>query len=280
MDLRSWPAKMGVAPGDRILLMADVTRLAWSFRKANARFKPEDLIDAFLALLGPEGTLIVPTFNFDLQPGENFDLRRTPTITGALGNAALAHHAFARTGNALHSFAVAGALRSEFLAIDPTSSFGLRSPFALLNDHAFRVIAIDMPLEPAFSYVHHVEERMNVWYRKLKRITIRYTERDGRTLDREFELFAKRPGFVNDFKELEPLLGDALAQRTIDGSNVLIVDLRKAHPVIENDIRNNRARRIVRFRWKWWLRDQLRPLLKKAAPSRSAKLTQDAAGTH
>src|SRR5690606_29875017 len=98
MDLRSWPAKMGVAPGDRILLMADVTRLAWSFRKANARFKPEDLIDAFLALLGPEGTLIVPTFNFDLQPGENFDLRRTPTITGALGNAALAHHAFARTG--------------------------------------------------------------------------------------------------------------------------------------------------------------------------------------
>src|SRR5690606_33369672 len=203
----------------------------------------------------------------------------TPTITGALGNTALDHRAFARTGNALHSFAVAGALQSEFLAVDPTSSFGMRSPFALLHEKAFRLIAIDMPLEPAFSYVHHVEERLNVWYRKLKKIPIRYTDHDGKVLDREFELFAKRPGFVNDFKELEPLLVNALEQRAIDGSNVLIVDLQKADPAIENDIRNNRARRIVRFSWKWWLRDLLRPLLKKSAPSRSAKLTSDAAGT-
>ena len=86
MDLRSWPARMGVAPGDRILLMADVTRLAWNFRKENARFKPQDLIDAFLEQLGPEGTLIVPAFNFDLQPGESYDVQRTPTITGALDN--------------------------------------------------------------------------------------------------------------------------------------------------------------------------------------------------
>jgi hypothetical protein len=48
----------------------------------------------------------------------------------------------------------------------------------------------------------------------------------------------------------------------LDGVKVLVVDLEKAHAIIEQDIRTNDARSIHQFRWKWWVRDMLKALLR------------------
>lgn len=273
---------MGVEPGANILLMADVTRIAWAFRKAGQRFSGDLILGAFLDRIGEAGTLVVPTFNYDLRPGEAFDVRRTPTISGALGLAALAHPAFARTAQPLHSFAVAGKLQRSFLQSDDPSSFGPRSSFALLREHGFQLIAMDMPLEPALTYVHFVEESMRVAYREWRDIPIKYTDHRGITIDRTFKLYAKKPGHVNDFKALEPALfaEKALLKDELDGFSFLKADLERSHRVIEKDIRENSARRIVKFRMKWWLRDLLRPLIRRSRPSRSALIIENAPRPH
>ncbi|MDQ3101259.1 MAG: AAC(3) family N-acetyltransferase, partial [Bacteroidota bacterium] len=148
-------------------------------RRAGIRFNADLVLNAFLERLGENGTLVIPAFNYDLKPGECFDVRRTPTISGALGQAALSHSEFARTAQPLHSFAVAGGLQRIFLQADDPSSFGPRSAFALLREHEFQLIAIDMPLEPAFTYVHFVEESSRVPYRRWRDIPIRYTDHRG-----------------------------------------------------------------------------------------------------
>jgi aminoglycoside 3-N-acetyltransferase len=274
---------MGIRPGGTIVLVADVTLIAWAFRKAGQRFQVAMLLDAFLDHLGDQGTLAIPTFNFDLKANDRFDILHTPTISGALGQAALSHPAFMRTPHPLHSFAVAGAQQQAFLQADDPSSFGERSSFALLHGLGAQVLAIGMPLEPAFTYVHFVEESMGVPYRRWRNIPIIYTDHSGTTSKRIFKLYAKRPGHVNDFKALEPLLksAEALTSGEVDGSHYLIADLQKAHAVIEGDILHNRARSIVQFKWKWWLRDLLRPLIKRNRPSRSAlMMNNDAARPH
>lgn len=267
-----WPRRIGVPPGGRVLLMMDVTRLAWLFRKAGDRFDPKEFIDLFLRALGPEGTLVIPTFNYDLRNGERYDVLRTPTISGALGESALAHPAFKRTANPLHSFAVAGKLQDLFLAAKDPSSFGDRSPFALLKERSFQLVAIDMPLGPAFTYVHFVEQRMRVRYRTERCLQLEYTDGNGAAATRKFELYAKRAGYVNDFKELGSLLRQKkiLKEGELDGSTWLSIDLSQAHGIIEDDIKHNRARSIVKFKLRWWLRDVLRPFIIRARPSRSA----------
>ncbi len=270
-------------PGDRILLMADVTRLAWVFRRSRAKFHPDMLLDAFLQRIGESGTLVVPAFNYDLKSGESFDRARTPTISGALGQAALEDPRARRTAHPLHSFAVAGSLQGVFLASSDPGSFGPRSPFALLREHSFKLLAIDLPLEPAFTYVHHVEEMAKVNYRTQHRFHVRYTDVDGSTTDRVFELYAKRPGYVNSFTALEPILRakGVMHEVEIDGVREIQIDLAAAHAVIEEDIRENSARSIVHFKLKWWLRDLLKPLIQGMRPSRSALLLgKDAAGLH
>ncbi|HRH68194.1 MAG TPA: AAC(3) family N-acetyltransferase [Flavobacteriales bacterium] len=272
-----WPERMGIAPGAELLLTADVTRISWLLRHRGARNAPRALLDAFLSAVGPGGTIVVPTFNYDLRTGESFDPRRTPTITGALGLAALEHPAFVRTANPLHSFAVAGRLQREFLAADDTSSFSEGSPFALLRTNGFILLGLDMHLNYALSYFHHVEELEAVPYRKWRTVTIRCIDATGASKPRQFRIFAKRAGYANELSALVPRLKEAGAMTTgnTDGVEFLKVDLAKAHEVIARDIRSNKAGSIVRFTLRNWLRDTWHALFPMRGPSRSARLLME-----
>ncbi|HRO98491.1 MAG TPA: AAC(3) family N-acetyltransferase [Flavobacteriales bacterium] len=272
MDVTTWPARCGVKQGMTVLLMADLTRMAWRARKARVTFTPGALLDAFLDAVGPSGTILVPTYNFDLQDGEPYDPARTPPITGALGVAALAHPAFRRTGHPLHSFAVAGAQAEVHVKADDASSFGPASVFALLRRERALQVVLDLPLNDALTYVHHVEELEGVSYRRWRTVRIRVQGDHGTTRTRTIRRFAKKPGHSNELHALEPLLlaAGALQQLSFDGATAMTVDLAAAHEVIAADIRTNGARHIHRFSWERWIRDILRPLLKRG-PSRSAK---------
>lgn len=263
-DLTTWPAQLGVRAGDTVVLMADLTRVAWRARRTGASFSADGLLEAFLQAISPGGTLFVPTFTHHLIHGGPFDVRHTPSISGALATAALAHPAFKRTEHPLHSFAVAGAGCDEHVARTQDGSFDADSPFAhFLNANA-RLIAIDLPADDAFTFVHRAEEEAQVPYRRYRRIRSKHTDSRGITRDRDFSIFAKRPGHMNAFDRLVPLLKDAgaLREHKLDGGQGLVVDLRAAHAVVLHNIRTDRARAIHRFSLERWGKDTLKALLR------------------
>ncbi|MBK8614768.1 MAG: AAC(3) family N-acetyltransferase [Flavobacteriales bacterium] len=263
-DLRTWPLRLGASPGDTVQLMADLTRLSLRFRRENATFSPDLLLDAFASAVGPNGSVLVPTYTFDLEDGDVFDVRSTRSISGILANAALASARFHRTPHPLHSFAVAGAATEDLVTNAEQGSFGPASPFGYLHRHKGRLIALDLRLDDALTYVHYVEECVEVSYRKHREARFQYTDKDGKRSGRRWSIYAKRPGHHMRFTALSGLLaeGGALVEHTLDGVKVLVVDLEKAHAIIEQDIRTNDARSIHQFRWKWWVRDMLKALLR------------------
>lgn len=255
---------MGVKPGDTIQLMADLKRMAWNARRAGQRFNPAALLDAFLQATGSNGNVLVSTFNFDLRDGDTFDVRSTPSISGALAQAALQHPAFQRTAHALHSFAVAGADALELVSRQEDGSFGVDSTFALLHQRSGILIAFDMPLNDALTFTHYVEERIGVTYRAHTPVRVHYTGHDGSKGQRSFTTYAKHFGHHMDLAPLEPLLerAGALQRGEVDGSRFIRVDLSRAYEVIAHDIRNNDARSIHTFSWRLWLRDHTKNVLR------------------
>ncbi len=255
-----------------VLLMADLTQMAWQSRKAGLSFSPVALLDAFLSATGPQGTLLVPTYNFDLRDGERYDPARTPPITGALAKAALAHPAFRRSRHPLHSFAVAGGGAASYLHAEDSSSFGAASVFALLHQARAIQVVLDLPLNKALTYVHHVEELERVPYRRWRTLHLTLPREQGGQQVRAFRRFQKRNGHSNDLHALAPLLQQAgvMQQLMVHGSKALVIDLSAAHELIATDIRLNSARSIHRFSWGLWARDLLRPIIKRG-PSLSAR---------
>lgn len=263
-DIRTWPGRLGVKPGDTVQLMADLTRIAWNARRAGGRFSTAAFLDSFAEAVAPGGDILVPAYNFDLRSGDAFDLRGTPSISGALANAALGHAGYRRTPHPLHSFAVRGAHAEQLAASKEPGSFGPSSPFAFLLERKAVLLAIDLPLNDALTFVHFTEERMKVPYRAHRSLRIRYTGANGRTAGRVFSIYAKRPGHHIDLAPLEPLLekAGALRRGEIGGSRFIRVDLALAHDAIARDISSNGARSIHAFRWSWWLRDVLKAALR------------------
>lgn len=91
----------------------------------------ETVVDALLAAVGPEGTVMVPTFNHGSE--DIFDLRTSPSTNGAITNALRLRPEAHRSMHPTHPYAAIGPLAalltSEHLHV---GTFGLRSPLGKL----------------------------------------------------------------------------------------------------------------------------------------------------
>lgn len=244
-----------VRPGAFVWVFADVTGLAIAARKQRERFDPNHIIDAFLERLGPTGTLILPTFNFDLRQGENYDIEQTKSVCGALSETARKRSDFSRSGNALHSFVLHGALKEAFLACDTSTSFGPNSPFALMAEKGCELVAINLDLQRSYTFIHHIEELERVPYRHQKKIVL--TTPKGQV---EYSLFAKKPGFGLELSALEKQFKRAGLIKEISSEvcAAWILDLEASVPLVQEELRANGAKSIIQFSAKNWLRDTLK----------------------
>jgi len=250
----------GIEPGSTVVLSADLTRLAMLSLRKEGGFDVRQFIKGFQDYLGPEGTLVIPTFNFNLRNNDHYSRSRTLPITGSLAQEAMKWTDFQRTANPLHSFLAWGRFAGDLVGLDNKSSFGAGSPFAFFRERNAVMLLADIRIRSAFTFVHHVEEMEQVGYRKMRKIRI-FLEDENKHDD--FLLFAKKPGWTMEMSGLETLLLEqSVAQKVIINNLPFTkVDLAAAYPVIRHDILQNRAANIARFSPKLYFRDMAKNIL-------------------
>ena len=187
---RQWSAA-GVGRGDTLLLHSSIKRTLLSCRRTGRRVSPRDILDSFLAALGPGGTLLLPLFNFEFAKGVPFDIRQTASEMGALTEAGRVHPEAVRTGHPLYSFAAIGAQSARFRDVNNVSGYAQDSPFGILRDMNGTIAVLDLDDQNSMTFYHHVEERKRVPYRYFKEFTGTYTGLDGIPTQRTCTLFVR-----------------------------------------------------------------------------------------
>jgi aminoglycoside 3-N-acetyltransferase len=141
-----------------------------------------------------DGELIVPTFTYSFTEGRDFDVARTPSAVGALGEEFRSMPGVRRTPEPIFSTAIDGRLPRDWderlFALEDKSCFGPESVFAYLRERRGKLLFYGVGFEFC-TFIHHVEQRLGVPYRYLKdfsgavtdgdrsrRITARYFVRD------------------------------------------------------------------------------------------------------
>lgn len=181
----------GVEIGETLLVHSSSVRLMYACKTKNRAFCPEDIINSFLSALGPDGTLLIPLFNFSVINERVFDIRNTPSAMGAITEAARKHPAALRTEHPFLSFAVIGRHAEKFAALRDYTGIGPASPFALLHQMGGRVGALDLEDNKCMSFYHHVEQALNVPYRFIKDVDVAYTDVTGTSSTRSFGYYAR-----------------------------------------------------------------------------------------
>ncbi len=161
----------GINYGDTVMVHTQVFTIGKLAKAITKEELTNMLIDSLLMSVGPEGTLIFPTFNFEYCKTSHFDSYKTPSAMGLLSEAARLRSDSIRTDHPIYSVAIMGSDAERFHGASLKTCFGKESLFAQLHEEnektgkvKFLTIGIESP-PIALTYVHHLEELQNVPYR-------------------------------------------------------------------------------------------------------------------
>lgn len=152
---------------------------------------PQTVINALLAALGPEGTLIMPSFNFDFNKGGPWDVRSTPSQMGILTELVRKDPRAKRVFHPIYSFAIIGKHAEMLGNLRYKSSYERNSVFGKLRDLDGKIMVIGLSYTNSMTFFHHIEQMEGVDYRFLKQFRGQVTDWDGMTKVDTFEMFVR-----------------------------------------------------------------------------------------
>ena len=170
--------ELGVQRGDVVLCHSHLPALGRLIPR------PETVVEALLAVLGPAGTLVAPTFTYSWFRGEPYDVRRSPGTVGVLGELVRAHPDAVRSLDPCFSNAAIGARAAELLRRDGPASFGAGSFYDKLLRAGGKVllIGVDFTALPIFM---HLEKVHGARYRHDKRFRGEIVDASGERYEAE-----------------------------------------------------------------------------------------------
>jgi aminoglycoside 3-N-acetyltransferase len=176
---------LGVQTGDTLLVHSSYKSLG------EVDGGPQTVIDALLAALGTDGTLIMPSFNFDFNKGKPWDVRSTPSQMGILTEFVRKDPRAKRVFHPFYSFAIIGKHAEMLGSLRYKSSYERNSVFGKLRDLDGKIMVIGLSYNNSMTFFHHIEQMEGVDYRFLKQFTGEVTDWDGTTKVDTFEMFVR-----------------------------------------------------------------------------------------
>jgi len=167
-DIVSGFKELGLDRGDIVLVHS-------SFKSfGGVEGGPQTVIDALLEVLGEEGTLVMPTFNFDFCEQYNrsgkgyFDVENTPSKMGILTELVRKMPGAKRSVIPIYSVAVYGKLADKLSSVNDKNVFGKGSIFGKLHELNAKIMIIGLSYNNSWTFVHYIEQMEGCDYRYLK----------------------------------------------------------------------------------------------------------------
>lgn len=196
MTAAAWRTKIaealvaaGAEPGDVLFVHTGTSFLRVDGGRAS-RDHLAAMRDAVFDVIGPDGTLLVPTFTYRFCQGALFDPRKTPSEVGIFSNFIITDPRATRSFHAIFSVAAIGPMSEALTADMPPSAFGPGSVFSRLADCNAKLVFIDCEFRLVSTYLHYVEQAFGVPYRFDKDFTGPVCV-DGEIEERTFSFFVR-----------------------------------------------------------------------------------------
>lgn len=191
-DIKTGLRELGLAAGDTIVVHSSLKSFGEVEGGADA------VVDAILEVIGNQGTLAVPTFNF--EPGV-FDHENTPSIVGKITETVRARPNAIRSNHPTHSVTAIGRL-AEAITEDheKVNPFGRGSALHKALQIGAKILQLGVT-HTSNSTIHVAEEIAKVPYLERQR-HISIKQPDGKVLEK----WIRRPGCSQGFNAVDELL--------------------------------------------------------------------------
>ena len=155
--------EVGVRAGDVVFSHSNIGYFGFPEEGRTPQVVFDVILGAFRDVIGPAGTLVVPTFTYSFTKREVFDPAASPSTCGAFTEMLRKHPDAKRSEDPIFSVAAVGARADELTADAPEECFG---PGSFWD----RFLAADggvcnLNFDSGSTYLHYIERLLNVPYR-------------------------------------------------------------------------------------------------------------------
>jgi len=206
-DLRTGLESLGLDSGDVVLVHSALSGMAC---------EPETLLDAFLDVLGDDGTLVVPTFTPTFRhesPDGVFDVEETPSEVGYFTELVRTHPDSTRNVYPTHSFAALGGRAEEFGRAHARNTYDRNNVLGRLHEEDALIVALGLEhFGRSMTFFHYVEYQEGVgrrgWDFRHEKSYPGTVVVNGKAMDAEYAIHAQNfeKGVTYDFRPLGELL--------------------------------------------------------------------------
>ena len=155
----------GVERGDVVFFQSRLYGLGKPVGVSGKEALCDFFLAAMLSVLGPEGTLVVPTFTTQVaRYDQPYVVEETRPNYGLFPEYAAGHEAFVRSGHPLLSVAATGARAREICEAPGASAYGARSAFDVMVRMNARNVFLGLEVRDAVTVAHYMEMHYGVPY--------------------------------------------------------------------------------------------------------------------
>jgi len=223
--------ELGVTRGDVLLVHSSYKSFG------DVEGGPQTVIDALKWILSEEGTLIVPTFNYDFCDGEPYDVKKTPSKMGIISELVRTDSNSKRSLDPVFSFAIFGKQRDYLANLRYEHSFGPNSIFAKLRELDAKIMIIGLTYNESVTFFHHIEETQGCDYRYFKEFRGKIIDYNGIEKEKKIVLFVRdiKRGVKNDVDKMGMIMEyeGIVKKKTIGNSKIKLM---KANDVYQRTV--------------------------------------------
>jgi aminoglycoside N3'-acetyltransferase len=175
-----------------------------SFGKVSSGAKT--FLDLILHIIGPKGTIFVPSFTFDSHSPFNI-FTEPPKSNGALSNLIFNERSSVRSGSYIHSYIGLGPKAKLLKDIKPDRSFGSGTFFDLAIKQEMLWVMLGVDMNSGCTLLHHIEHLASVPYRKSITLIRKVEMNNKNILNCDYDYFARSDeSYSQNFEACLPLM--------------------------------------------------------------------------
>ena len=232
-----------ISKGENILINSDIKKILIKYKRNGKKFDPNKILDAAISKIGKNGTLLLPTFNWDFCSGKDFDYLNTPSRSGSLTKVALSRSEFKRTKNPIYSFAVYGKEQNYLFNLAHENSFDLNSPFGFLIKNKGKNLFIDIDYKDSLTFVHVAEQKIGVNYRYIKKFSANYIDESKHKKLVDYSMYVRKEEFQGATfidEKMDLILQEKNAIKSVIKNDILftLIDIPVVYEIMLQDIKS------------------------------------------
>ena len=193
------------------------------------------VVDALLDVLGPDGTLAVPTFTSSIRKrGLLYDPATSPSEVGRITEVVRNRSEAFRSLHLWQSMSALGRRAEEMMSIHRPAAWAADGPFWKLYEWDAQILLLGVPYFRS-TFWHLIEQMVQPAYGRWRESTGRVKNPDGSESPLVERTFGPRPGYSHDFNKLGARL-EALGHVSIGTVGNAMARLYRARDAFESGV--------------------------------------------